>query len=95
MAGTDTGDPGTIPGVTLHDELDLLVKAGLTPMETLRSATWEPARFLGREKVVGTLKPGMLADIVLLDADPLEDIRNTRRVAGVWVRGRYVAPDVR
>jgi imidazolonepropionase-like amidohydrolase len=90
MAGTDTGDPGTIPGVTLHDELDLLVKAGLTPMEALQSATSEPARFLGREKVLGTLKPGMLADIVLLDANPLEDIRNTRRVAGVWVRGRQV-----
>jgi imidazolonepropionase-like amidohydrolase len=92
MAGTDTGDPGTIPGVTLHDELDLLVRAGLTPMEALRSATYEPARFLGREKVQGTLKPGMLADVVLLDGNPLEDIRNTRRVAAVWVRGRSVTP---
>jgi imidazolonepropionase-like amidohydrolase len=90
MAGTDTGDPGTIPGITLHDELDLLVKAGLTPMEALRSATYEPARFLGRERVHGTLKPGMLADVVLLDGNPLEDIRNTRRVAAVWVRGRQV-----
>jgi imidazolonepropionase-like amidohydrolase len=92
LAGTDTGDPGTSPGLTLHEELELLVQAGLTPMDALQSATYEPARFLGRERVTGTLKPGMLADIVLLDADPLEDIRNTRRLAGVWIRGRYVAP---
>jgi len=90
LAGTDTGDPGTFPGVTLHDELELLVGAGLTPMEALRSATYEPALFLGRDKVLGTLKPGMVADVVLLDANPLEDIRNTRRVAGVWARGRCV-----
>jgi imidazolonepropionase-like amidohydrolase len=90
LAGTDTEDPGTTPGVTLHEELALLVGAGLTPMEALRSATSEPAKFLHRETSLGTLKPGMTADIVLLDANPLDDIRNTRRLSSVWTRGRPV-----
>lgn len=90
LAGTDTGDPGTTPGVTLHEELALLVSAGLTPMEALRAATAEPAIFLHREHSLGTLKPGMVADIVLLDANPLDDIRNTRRLSAVWTRGRLV-----
>ena len=91
MAGTDTGDPYTIPGVTLHRELELLVKAGLTPMQALRSATFLPAKYLGWEKSVGTLKNGMVADIVLLDANPLVDIRNVSRISGVSIRGRYLA----
>lgn len=90
MAGTDTGDPYTIPGVTLDHELELLVKAGLTPMEALRTATVIPARYLGWDEAVGTLKKGMVADIVLLDADPLADIRNVSRVSGVSIRGRYL-----
>lgn len=90
MAGSDTGDPYTIPGVTLQRELELLVKAGLTPMEALRSATFIPARYLGWEESLGTLKAGMVADIVLLDANPLADIRNVSRVAGVVIRGRYL-----
>jgi hypothetical protein len=91
MAGTDTGDPYTIPGVTLHRELELLVKAGLTPIEALQSATIVPARFLGWDQSVGLLKAGMVADIVLLDADPLADIRNVSRVSGVAIRGRYLS----
>ena len=83
LAGTDTGDPGTKPGLELHKELELLVGAGLTPAQALRTATTEPARFLHREQA----RP---ADLVLLDANPLEDIRNTRKIAGVFVRGRYV-----
>jgi hypothetical protein len=91
MAGTDTGDPYTIPGVSLQRELELLVKAGLTPMDALRSATVIPARYLGWEESLGTLKSGMVADIVLLDANPLVDIRNVSRVSGVSIRGRYLA----
>lgn len=90
MAGTDTGDPYTIPGATLHRELELLVKAGLTPMQAIQTATVMPARFLGWDESMGVLKRGMVADIVILDADPLADIRNISRVSGVAVRGRYL-----
>jgi imidazolonepropionase-like amidohydrolase len=89
MAGTDTGDPGTVPGSTLDQELELLVKAGLTPMQALQSATAIPARFLDWDESVGRLKAGMIADVVLLAGDPLADIRNVRRVEGVAIRGRY------
>ncbi len=90
LAGTDTGDPYTIPGVTLQRELELLVKAGLTPMEALRSATVLPAKLLDWDSAVGTLKKGMVADIVLLNANPLADIRNISRVHAVVLRGRYL-----
>lgn len=90
MAGTDTGDPYTIPGVTLHRELELLVRAGLTPMQALETATTIPARFLGWNESVGVLKEGMVADLVVLDANPLADIRNVSKVSGVAVRGRYL-----
>jgi predicted amidohydrolase YtcJ len=89
LAGTDTGDPGTQPGITLHQELSLLVQGGLTPLEALRTATLEPARFLGWDENLGTLKKGMLADLVLLDANPLSDIRNVSKIAGVAFEGRY------
>ncbi len=91
LAGTDTGDPYTIPGATLHDELELLVRAGLTPMEAIQSATSEPARFLGWDESLGYVKPGMLADLVLLDANPLEDIRNTQKIAAVFTRGTLLS----
>ncbi|MBS1874217.1 MAG: amidohydrolase family protein [Acidobacteria bacterium] len=90
MAGTDTGDPYTVPGVTLQRELELLVKAGLTPAQALETATVIPARFLGWEESMGTLKAGMVADLVVLDANPLADIRNVSKVSGVAVRGRYL-----
>jgi Amidohydrolase family len=92
LAGTDTGDPYTVPGATLHRELELLVQAGLTPAEALRSATVEATKFLGWEDSIGALKTGMVADLVLLDADPLDDIRNVSKVAGVAVRGVYATP---
>jgi len=91
LAGTDTGDPWTIPGSTLHDELEQLVAAGLSPHQALRAATLAPARFLGWEESMGTIEKGKLADLVLLAANPLEDIRNTRKIAAVFVRGRYLS----
>ncbi len=91
LAGTDTGDPYTIPGVTLQHELELLVKSGLTPMQALQTATIAPARYLGWDESVGTLKQGMVGDIVLLDANPLADIRNVSRISGVAIRGRYLS----
>src|SRR5262245_42540586 len=88
LAGTDTGNPYCFPGFSLHDELELLVKAGLTPMEALQAATRNPARFMGREKELGTVEEGKLADLVLLDANPLETIANTKKINAVVFGGR-------
>jgi imidazolonepropionase-like amidohydrolase len=88
MAGTDTA-PGVyiIPGFSLHDELANFVEAGFTPMEALQTATSNPAKFLGREGL-GSVEPGKIADLVLLNANPLEDIRNTQKISAVIVDGR-------
>jgi imidazolonepropionase-like amidohydrolase len=90
MAGTDLGNAYVYPGVSLHDELTLLVKAGLTPMEALQAATLNPARFLGMEKDLGTVPRGRIADLVLLEANPLDDVGNTRRIAAVVMNGRFL-----
>jgi imidazolonepropionase-like amidohydrolase len=82
LAGTDVGVPFQIPALSLHRELMRLVEAGLTPLETLRSATINPARVLGMTDSLGTVEPGKLADLVLLDANPLEHISNTQRIRG-------------
>ena len=90
MAGTDTAaGVYVIPGFSLHQELELFVKAGLTPMEALQTATLNPAKFLGRTRDLGTVEEGKLADLVLLDANPLDDIRNTQKISGVFLGGRY------
>jgi len=88
LAGTDTGNPFCFPGFSLHEELALLVIAGLTPVEALRSATLNPAMFFGLDKTLGTIEQGKIADLVLLDANPLEDIRNTQRINAVVSNGR-------
>ena len=90
LAGTDT-PPGVyiFPGFSLHEELQRFVAAGFTPMEALQTATLNPATFLGMEDRLGTIKKGKLADLVLLDANPLDDIRNTQKIAAVIVNGRY------
>ena len=91
LAGTDTGDPYVMPGAALHDELEQLVAAGLTPREALESATMAPARFFEAEKKLGTIEKGKLADLVILGANPLDDIRNVRKVQGVIAHGRYLS----
>jgi imidazolonepropionase-like amidohydrolase len=91
LAGTDTGDPYVIPGVALHDELEQLVEAGLTPREALEAATLAPARFFETEKEMGAIEKGKLADMVLLNGDPLNDIRNVRKVEAVFTHGRLYA----
>ncbi|HET7203786.1 MAG TPA: amidohydrolase family protein [Steroidobacteraceae bacterium] len=88
LAGTDVGVPLQIPGLSLHKELVRLVEAGLTPLETLQTATINPARVLGMSDSLGTVEPGKLADLVLLDANPLEDISNTQRIRAVVADGR-------
>jgi imidazolonepropionase-like amidohydrolase len=90
LAGTDAGDPFSIPGFSLHQELQMLVDAGLTPMEALQSATRNAAQFLHREAQFGTIAPGLRADLLLLDRNPLADIRNTQAIAAVIVGGRYL-----
>jgi imidazolonepropionase-like amidohydrolase len=90
LAGTDTSvsNPVLI-GYGLHEELALLVDSGLTPMEALQTATRNPARFFGMLDQMGTVEVGKAADLVLLDADPLKDIRNTQKIRAVVMRGHY------
>jgi imidazolonepropionase-like amidohydrolase len=88
LAGTDTPNPYVFPGSSLHDELELLVKAGLTLLQALQAATLRPAEYLGMAERLGAIAPGKLADLVLLSGDPLADIANTRRIEAVIQNGR-------
>jgi hypothetical protein len=88
LAATDVGVPLQVPGISLHVELERLVEAGLTPLEALRAATLNPARVLDMTDSLGTVEAGKLADLVLLDADPLADIRNTQKIRAVVANGR-------
>jgi imidazolonepropionase-like amidohydrolase len=90
MTGTDLGGPLVYPGFGLHDELELLVSGiGLTPAEALQSATRIPAEFMGMGASLGTVEQGKLADLALLEANPLSDIKNTRKIAAVVIGGRF------
>jgi imidazolonepropionase-like amidohydrolase len=89
LAGTDTAAGVRVyPGYSLHEELALLVQAGLTPMEALQAATRNAGKYLELADT-GTLESGKRADVVLLDANPLEDINNTRKIQSVVLNGRY------
>ena len=90
LAGTDTGafNQNMFPGFSLHDELAFLVEAGLTPLEALPCATLNAARWLTRLDTLGTVEPGKLADLVLLDADPIKDIHNTTKISEVFLDGK-------
>jgi imidazolonepropionase-like amidohydrolase len=90
MAGTDTTAPYVFPGSALHEELALFVQAGLTPMQALQAATKSPAEFLGKFETQGTVEQGKFADLLLLDANPLADIRNTQKIRAVILRGRVL-----
>lgn len=87
LAGTDIAGP-RIPGVSLHDELSALVKAGLTPLQALQTATLNPAIVLDRTADFGSVEANKMADLVLLDANPLESIDNTKRIYAVVLKGR-------
>ena len=89
LAGTDTAAGVRVyPGFSLHEELELLVRAGLTPMEALQAATRNAGKYLGLADS-GTIEKGKRADLVLLDANPLTDIKNTRKIQSVVLAGRY------
>lgn len=90
VAGTDAGTSGIVWGYSLHDELNLLVDAGLTTEETLAAATRLAATWLGIDDRVGTVEVGKFADLVLLDENPLLDVNNTRKISGVFFNGRWV-----
>ncbi|MEO8448328.1 MAG: amidohydrolase family protein [Gemmatimonadota bacterium] len=90
IAGTDAGSTYDLPGFDLHNELALLVRAGLSPLEALTAGTKSAAEAAGLWDRAGMIKAGQLADLVLLDANPLADITNTRRIVGVTAAGRYL-----
>jgi imidazolonepropionase-like amidohydrolase len=88
LAGTDVYNPYCLPGFGLHDELALFVQAGLSPMEALRTTTYNPAKFFGKLDSMGTIEQGKIADLVLLEANPLQDISNTQEIAAVVFGGK-------
>jgi Amidohydrolase family len=90
MLGTDSGDSYVFPGYAVHDELQELVTAGLTPAEALKTATWNGVEFFGQTAELGSIEKGKLADLILLEANPLTDIRNTRKIAAVILNGQYL-----
>jgi imidazolonepropionase-like amidohydrolase len=90
LVGTDAMNTGVVPGVSVHDELADLVTAGLTPPQALRAATINAADFLGPSARGGLVAVGRTADLFLLDANPLDDVANSRRIAGVMLRGRWL-----
>ena len=90
LSGTDMWLPYVYPGFSLHDEIALFVRAGLTPMEALRTATINPARLLGFASWTGSIQEGKAADLVLLDADPLKEIANTNKISAVVVKGKLL-----
>jgi imidazolonepropionase-like amidohydrolase len=90
LAGTDSAAPYIVPGFSLHQELDLLVHAGLSPMQALQTATKNPAEFLGKSNTQGTIEAGKTADLLLLDGNPLQDIHNTGTINALILRGELI-----
>ena len=94
LAGTDAMDANIVHGFSLHDELQQLVQAGLTPIDALRAATIVPATHFGRAHDLGSIEVGKIADLVLLSANPLSDIRNTKSIRAVWLNGQHLNRNV-
>src|SRR3989441_9964140 len=91
-AGSDAANQPLVPGLSLHEEMSLLVAAGLTPLEAITAATRKGAELMHADSL-GRIAPGKVADLVVLDADPAADIGATRRSAWVMIRGRMIPPD--
>jgi imidazolonepropionase-like amidohydrolase len=94
LVGSDTGIPYVFPGTSVHEEMQLMAKAGLAPLAVLQAATRNVGRFLERDDI-GTIKEGALADLVLLDANPLTDIAHVQRIAAVAIGGQWIDGDAR
>ena len=91
LAGTDFMNPYVYPGFSMHDELELLVQGGLSPLQALQTATINPVKFLHREKDLGTIEKGKLADLIILDENPLEQITNTKKIFAVIADGKLLS----
>jgi hypothetical protein len=89
LLGTDTPEAFIIPGISVHEELQLFVESGLTPLQALATATSNVGLFLGQPDTIGVIADGARADLVLLAQDPVKDIQNSRTISGVVLRGRY------
>ena len=89
LAGADAMDPYVVHGFGLHDELAQLVLAGLTPAQALKTATWNPVRHLGFERHFGTVETGKIADMLLLDGNPMEDIRHLQKIDSLFYDGKH------
>jgi imidazolonepropionase-like amidohydrolase len=92
LAGTDAADAYTLPGLSLHQELELFVEAGMTPMEALQTATRNAAEVAGKLDTLGTIERGKIADLLLLDANPLQTISNTQKIHVIVVGGKLISP---
>jgi imidazolonepropionase-like amidohydrolase len=91
LTGTDFGGQWIVSGFSLHHEFDLLARAGVAPLRVLQMTTLDPARFLRREATMGSVERGRNADLVLLDADPIQNVANLHRIAAVVRAGRYLS----
>lgn len=90
LAGTDALNSYVVHGFSLHDELEWYVKAGMTTLEALQTAIINPARFLHMEKEIGTVEKSKIADLLILNANPLENIKNTRTIEAVITNGKLL-----
>ena len=91
LAGTDNENPFVVDGFSLHDELEYYVQAGFTPLEALQTATLKPVIFLHKKNDLGTVTKGKLADLVILNKNPLDDIKNTREIDAVIMNGHLIS----
>ncbi len=93
ILGTDSMDAFVVPGFAAHEELKLLVEAGLTLYEAIRTATVNPAIYMNALDTIGTVSAGKRADLVLVEGNPLENIENTTKIAGVMAKGEWFPKD--
>lgn len=94
LLGSDAPQLFNVPGFSIHHEIEAMAKAGMAPLEILRSGTLNPAIFFGMEDTFGSIKEGLDADIVLLDANPLEDVKALQQIFGVLVRGQWLSKEI-
>ena len=95
IAGTDCLNPYCLPGFSIHTELELLAESGMSPLDALRAATINAAKFQGKENELGSIDAGKAADIVILTANPIENIANTQSIDTVLLRGRVITSAMR